>query len=91
MDFDQTEDNPAVQMIDALQRVLKKGQLLDGGAGLWKMKPEWSRLFRSFSADYHLFRRLANEICITSDDGPPKTADKSLLSKLKVRDCCLPY
>ena len=88
MDVDQTEDNPAVQMIDALQRVLKKGQLLDGGAGLWKMKPEWSRLFRSFSADYHLFRRLANETCIKSDpDGPTKT-NSSIMSKLMVRGCC---
>ena len=86
MDVDQAKDNPAVQMIDALQRVLKKGQLLDGGTGLWKRKPEWSRLFQSFSADYHLFRRLANETCFQSDDGPSKKVT-SIMSKLKVRKC----
>ena len=86
MDVDQAKNNPAVQMIDALQRVLKKGQLLDGGTGLWKRKPEWSRLFQSFSADYHLFRRLANETCFQSDDGPSKKVT-SIMSKIKVRKC----
>ena len=86
MDVDQVKNNPSVQMIDALQRVLKKGQLLDGGTGLWKRKPEWSRLFQSFSADYHLFRRLANETCFQSDDGPSKKVT-SIMSKIKVRKC----
>ena len=54
-------------MIDALQRVLDKSHLLDGGTGLWKRHPSLSRVFCQFSSDYAHFRRLVGQVVSSSE------------------------
>ena len=56
-----------MEMIDALQRVLDKSHILDGGTGLWKRHPSLSRGFCQFSSDYAHFRRLAGQVVSSSE------------------------